>query len=220
MPMFTKDDYDKLHSLVFRDDYPGYKPTVVEIPNGDGKADAEKRYAHVAPKYFASCWQEAALMPYLERAHDLALHAAAAMDISTRYLPDIRYGALRVLDYPPGAVSNEHEDFDLFTLMVYRDQPNCFQAHDQWDPPKPVEVLRRYNRQAHLGQLGQAIGLGQATRHSVLASDSPQHSIVYFAIPNHDAILPAQSLADPGTEVRAWLNERMARSRTEFKKYE
>jgi hypothetical protein len=39
------------------------------------------------------------------------------------------------------------------------------------------------------------------------------HSIVYFSIPNHDAILP------DGTTVRDWLNERMARSRTAFKNY-
>ena len=53
--MFSKEDYDRLHSLVFRVDYTGFKPTVNEIPNGDGREDKYKRYAHVATKYFTTC---------------------------------------------------------------------------------------------------------------------------------------------------------------------
>lgn len=212
--MFTKAQYETLHALVFAPDYKGYQPTVQEIPNGDGKVDATKRYAHVAPKYFGDRWQAAALMPYLIEAHKMAVLAAWQMKIPKEFMPDIRYGALRVLDYPPGAVSNEHEDFDLFTLMLYRDQPACFIAHDQDDPPVAVRRLREVNAQAHLGQLGQEIALGAATRHSVLASDTTQHSIVYFAIPNWESRLPG------GLLVKDWLNERMQRSRTEFRKYE
>ncbi len=53
----------------------------------------------------------------------------------------------------------------------------------------------------------------------MIAATAPQYSIVYFAIPDHDAMLPATD-ERPAISVRDWLNERMARSRTEFKKYE
>jgi hypothetical protein len=210
--MFTQSQYETLHHLVFRPDYLGYKPTVQEIPNGDGKVDAEKKYAHVAFKYFRTSDEAALMSHFVYSAHWYAEQAAKASGIPREFWPDIRYGALRVLDYPPGAVSNKHEDFDLFTLMMYRDQPECFRA-DEVDAPL-LEKIRAINPQAHLGQLGQEIGLGQATPHEVVASSTPQHSIVYFAIPDWDATLPS------GIKVKDWLNERMARSRTEFKKYE
>lgn len=210
--VFNKNDYDTLHNLVFRSNYAGYKPTVIEIPNGDGKADVEKRYAHVAPKYFQTDEERRQLMPFLEIAHTQALMIAKALQLPPDYMPRIEYGALRILDYPPGAISNEHEDFDLFTLMCYRDQPDRFVSREV-DTPTLV-TMRKYNAQAHLGQIGTDIGLGAATPHEVLASDTRQSSIVYFAIPDHNSIL------SHGITVRDWLNERMARSRTEFKKYE
>ena len=49
--MFTESDYKLLHSLVFQPDYPGYRPTLIEAPNGDDKLDVGKRYAHVSTKY-------------------------------------------------------------------------------------------------------------------------------------------------------------------------
>ncbi len=211
--MFSRADYDDLHELVFRPDYPGYKPTVVEIPNGDGRADSEKRYAHVAPKYWATARQANDMMPYLVEAFNLATAAADIAKVPKEFMPDFRYGALRILDYPPGAVSNKHEDFDLFTLMIFRDKPDRFVA-DAVEESQALKRIQLLNKQAHLGQLGEAIGLGQATPHEVLASETRQRSIVYFAIPDHDAKLPN------GMSVKDWLNERMARSRTEFKKYE
>lgn len=227
--MFDKNDYENLHALVFRPGYPGYKPEVKEIPNGDGKIDADKRFAHVAPKYLTDAVSEGdriRLMNFLFQAHAVAERAASAAGISREFMPDVRYGALRVLDYPPGAVSHAHEDFDLFTLMCYRDQPDRFLSHDEkiatfdvtphlW----PLQIIRAHNRQAHLGQLGEAIGLGKATLHEVLPSPERQCSIVYFAIPDHDSLLPPNA-AGTRVTVRDWLNERMARSRTEFKKYE
>jgi isopenicillin N synthase-like dioxygenase len=214
-----------LHSIVFRDGYAGYKPNVIEIPNGDGKADSLKRYAHIATKYFQTRAERLALTPFLELAHSKALEISEALDLPYAFEPRIEYGALRILDYPPGAISNEHEDFDLFTLMCYRDQPDRFVAKHVKDDaslraywlrgnPAPLEVLRHHNSQAHMGQLGTEIGLGPATPHQVLASETRQFSIVYFAIPDHASILPS------GLTVRGWLNERMARSRTAFKDYE
>jgi len=215
--MFTDHDYARLADLVFKADYPGYKPQVVEIPNGDGKRDDAKRYAHVALKYLTNRTDRQLLLPYLEVAHGVAQQAALAAGIPAAFMPDVRYGALRVLYYPPGAVSNAHQDFDLFTLMMYRDQPDRFMGHitdTRYGSDRAIRAIQAINRQAHLGQLGEVIGLGPATMHQVLPSDTEQHSVVYFAIPDHDAVLPA------GLTVREWLNERMARSRTEFKDYE
>lgn len=224
--MFTEQEYWRLHELVFRPDYSGYKPEVVEIPNGDGKADAEKRYAHVATKYMKTHQQRADLMPFLETAHALAVQVAEAINLQPEYWPDMGRSALRVLEYPPGAVSNLHEDFDLFTLMLYRDQPDKFIAQDNFDNVEPsVRLLemRAINPQAHMGQLGQVIGLGPVTSHEVVASATPQHSIVYFVIPSWHRMIDGrvqESTLPSGVTVRDWLNERMARSRTEFKKYE
>ena len=213
--MFTQFDYEDLYSLVFRVGYAGYKPTVKEIPNGDGKVDADKRYAHVAPKYLVDETPEvrARLTWYLKRAHAVAEKVADLIEMPKEFRPDIRYGALRVLDYPPGAVSNKHEDFDLFTLMMFRDQPNRFKA-DEIEVSPLLAKIHTIDPQAHLGQLGTEVGLGAATPHEVLPSETQQRSIVYFTIPDHEAKLPS------GVIVRDWLNERMARSRTEFKKYE
>lgn len=58
--IFNAHDYAALHAAVFRPDYPGYKPDVVEAPNGDGKLDVRKRYAHVATKYL-DAWTPANL---------------------------------------------------------------------------------------------------------------------------------------------------------------
>lgn len=212
--MFTTTDYVTLHKMVFTPGrYSGYRPTQVEIPNGDGKADADKRFAHVAPKYMLTEWQREELMPYLEYAHGQAVTIAKALGIPEEFQPRIEYGALRILEYPPGAISNEHEDFDLFTLMMYRDQPDRFVSNHEIQNDNS-DTMRCFNEQGHFGQLGTEIGLGPATPHQVLASDRTQRSIVYFAIPDHASVLPS------GVTVKDWLNERMARSRTEFKKYE
>ena len=197
--MLSKNDYDLLHQKVFGDSYKGYRPTVKEIPNGDGKIDNDKRFAHIAEKYNP----DTELLEFLEKGHQLSLLVAQALNVPKTFMPVRKYAVLRVLEYPVGAITNEHEDFDLFTLMLYRDQPDKFIYH--WvDMPHEVKVL---NAQCHLGQIATEIGLGAAVKHSVLASDKPQHSIVYFAIPDHEAILPS------GITVGEWLNERMARSR-------
>lgn len=210
--MFTEDDYWHLHSIVFRSDYPGYKPDVIEIPNGDGKADIQKRYAHIATKYLNGIWQEQYLAPYLERAHALACQVASLANVPTAFMPKLSYGALRILEYPPGAESNRHEDFDLFTLMLYRDQTDKFCSDDTLTT-SALTAIRTVNPQAHLGELGTAIGMGPATPHWVVPSDKSQHSIVYFAIPDHEASLP------DGVTVGDWINERIARSRTALKNY-
>ncbi len=207
---FNASEYAELHGLVFREDYP-HKPPA-EIPNGDGKVDS-KRYRHVALKYlpgFGTARERNALIAYLTYAHECAELVADALAVPAAFRPDLRYGALRVLEYAPCDFSHEHTDFNLYTLALYRDRPECFHRGAEWtDIPTAALAL---NRGLHLGQLGEAVGLGSATRHSVSASAETQHSIVYFAIPDHDAPIGAAT-------VRLWLNERMARSRTAFTPY-
>jgi hypothetical protein len=215
--------YANLHSIVFSGNYPGYRPDVRELPNGDGKVDSEKRYAHIANKYLDQYLaQEGGVSSNHDRLRDALLHAtylawdvAQTLGVPAAFLPHLRYGALRVLEYPVGATSNLHTDFDLFTLMIYRDQPECFRTFDlghHTAPPSEQDrrlgEARRLNAQLHIGELGEVLGLGPATPHEVIASERPQHSIVYFAIPDHAAVLPS------GITVGAWIAERMSRSRT------
>lgn len=214
---FDADDYAALHALVFREDYPHKPPP--EIPNGDGNVD-RKSYRHVALKYlpgFGNAAERDLLLSTLYWAHLNAESVYDALGGPPAFRPDIRYGALRVLEYAPGDFSHEHTDFDLFTLALYRDRPDHFHRQGEWtDLPTPALAL---NHGLHLGELGEAIGLGKATRHSVSASTSPQRSIVYFAIPDHEAQLPEGNPDGSTISVRNWLNERMARSRTAFTPY-
>lgn len=197
MSIFTPTDWWKLQSL-FAPWYAGYKPEVAEAPNGDGKVDVTKRYLHVALKYTPPTWA----LEYLARAHFEACRIAEAIGVPPAYYPRVADGTLRVLDYPVGAGSAEHTDFDLFTVHCYRDRPADFIRLDQVDPR--AEAL---DPDVHLGEIGELISGWRATRHYVPARPYAQRAIVYFAMPDHRAVLPG------GVTVGEWLKERYARSR-------
>jgi len=218
--LFSQEEYARLHSIVFRDDYPGYKPSVREAPNGDGKIDATKRYAHVALKYLhkaGACtsfddW--CFLFRCLSRAHREAERVAVKLGVPEQYLPHEMDATLRVLEYPPGAGSELHTDFDLFTLLCYRntmpgdDSPLIFMCNEgEQENSREWRKLQRTSPGMHLGEIGELVGLGKATPHYVLPEHETQHSIVYFAIPDHAAVLPSQ------VTVGDWIKERIARSR-------
>ncbi len=233
--LFNASDYATIHSLVFRDDYPGYKPNVVESPNGDGKLDSLKRYAHVADKYLseqpdASTYngRDFILSTYLDRAHLLSLEVAISIGVPREFWPVRKYGALRVLEYGTDAVTNPHTDFDLFTLMCYRNLPEyftyCLPPRDSkrsvWlsglsreDTAVHRDSARRaqhLNSQVHFGELLEEIDSRtfKADDHKVIASGGPsQYSIVYFAVPSEEAVLPS------GLTVGQWMAERKGRSR-------
>lgn len=205
---FTEDDYLALHSIVFSGSYPGYRPDVKELPNGDGKVDGDKRYAHIAEKYLA-VFDDAAcarfLSGFLDRSHEESLRVARELGVPAAFMPRREYGALRVLEYPAEAGGHRHTDFDLFTMLMYR------------SPRTHLRLVGEYGRRAaldavhdglHIGEIGEIIGLGPATPHEVVPSVEPQYSIVYFAIPDHAALLPS------GVAVGDWIAERMSRSRT------
>lgn len=237
--LFTASDYAKLHSIVFQPDYPGYKPDVVESPNGDGKKDDLKRYAHVAHKYLQKylnpspslvgpCmreqrkWQVDLLSSYLDKAYELSLEVAISIGIPRPFWPVRKYGALRVLEYDGNAVTNAHTDFDLFTLMCYRNDESCFRyltepvsdKRKQWvktsEHKRTHRKAKELNTQIHFGEILEEIDSVNfwADDHEVVASNGPwQYSIVYFAIPDHDAVLPS------GLTVGKWIDERIKRSR-------
>lgn len=213
--LFSAEDYAALAAIVFRPDYPGDATArgVVEAPNGDAAAkDTGKKYAHVAVKYlraweptneFDACeWD--ILEGYLLEAYRRAVKVANALGVPREFRPSYAAGALRVLEYPPGEGSAPHTDMDLFTLNLYRDQPDKLRTYDglsgTWASNTPVPEY-------HLGRLAREIGIGAAMPHDVIASDTAQHSIVYFAVPNHDATLPS------GQRLGDWLDREMAKMR-------
>jgi len=204
--MWNKIDYGVMSSIVFKTDYPGLKPTVVESPHGDGKLDTGKCYAHIALKYLKEYKNVAnvrVLMAYLNEANKLAYTCAKELGIPHEYLPNIEDSTIRILSYPPQAISNEHTDFDLFTLMMYRNQPECF----NYCRNAPAREFQAGYPQIHYGELLALVADYPATYHEVLSSEIPQESIVFFAMPSLTAILP------DGQTVRTWLKERKDRSR-------
>lgn len=217
--MFNGSDYAKIYNIVFneKNKYPGYRPNIVESPNGDGKLDYKKRFAHIAKKYFDQ-WEKSEgdifdkykkiLNEYLIRAHEKSLEIAIEIGIPQEFWPDSSDGTLRILEYGSDAITNEHYDFDLFTLMCYRNLPQFFEYIGS-EPPKKVQDL---NSQIHFGELIEQLNpkMWGATKHRVIATNIPslnQYSIVYFAMPRHDAILSS------GLTVGNWLEERKSRSR-------
>ena len=214
--MFTNSDYRTLSDIVFQDNYPGYRPNVVESPNGDGKWDNDKRYAHVAHKYLEEYKPEVDEMGqildvYLNLANDRATDIAISLGVPKAFWPDVQYGALRILEYPQNAITNEHTDFDLFTLMCYRNIPEDFQYVGEVGTG--LEAANKLNQQIHFGEILELImpSAYQATPHKVVADPlfRAQYSIVYFSIPDHASVLPS------GITVGGWIDERIERSRKE-----
>ncbi len=208
---FSKIEFDALSSLVFRPGYPGYKPNVVEAPNGDGKLDTDKRYSHVAIKYIRggpgaalSEIEYLVLHSTLTRCHVEALRVHDALGLPEAWAPDLDASALRILEYPPGATSARHTDFDLFTLVAYRDPfPGGLVRHEPEhrfeDFGKPsLGFAEGVSPGIHFGELYELGGFGRATPHEVGAIDDgsscitsvklPQFSAVYFALPRHDLV--------------------------------
>jgi isopenicillin N synthase-like dioxygenase len=206
--MFTATDYDTLRELTFAPDYP-HKPKP-EIPNGDGLVDAGKQYRHVAMKYLeqdSDGSRVATLSHYLHRAHNLALEVAVAFGLPQAAWPKLEACALRVLEYPAGVGGHLHTDFDLFTLSLYRSQPEAL-CIDRPEGPLPAAVAE-LNPGCHRGELLHELSVGTclADPHSVRAEAEAQRSIVYFALPAPELELPS------GQTAGAWLAERYARSR-------
>lgn len=208
--IFAPSEFDVLRSLAFAEGYPGYRPNVVELPNGDGKVDAEKRFAHIATKYLQGD-SDARLWQALYRCHARALQVADFLELPKEWRPDINASALRVLEYPPGATSARHTDFDLFTLLAYRDPLEGLEfEHEVFWPYRDgiAAALQQIAPGLHFGELAEFLPEpGEATPHWVEPMNRWQFSAVYFALPSPKTKLP------DGREVGEWLQERIARSR-------
>lgn len=217
--MFTASDYKTISDIVFANDhpYPGYRKDIIESPNGDGKWDEDKRYAHVAVKYlekYENPFRCGRLWDYLHAAHKKALEIAIELGVPREFWPDLQDSTLRILEYAPGAITHTHVDFDLFTLMCYRNIPEDFRYdQSEADSSHPgIWRANKLNKQIHFGEILElVIEEYKATPHKVVADplNRSQYSIVYFSIPHHDAVLPN------GTTVGAWIEERIGRSRKE-----
>lgn len=206
--MFTQEQYNEIHKLAFDPDWPGYRPHIVESPQGDGKFDSEKRYAHIMPKYIEASTDAKAiarLEMYFNYAFSVARQVAKKLKLPKELMPCRTNCAMRILEYQPGAGSHKHTDFNLFTLMMYRNQPDKFIIHNN----EPDAELKKINKQLHFGELLEIEGYGEACEHSVEPSDTVQHSIVFFAIP------PLDTKLYYGATVREYLDERLSRSRKE-----
>ena len=197
-------DYKEIARYAFSEDNPGYNPEVQEAPNGDDNWDTKKRYAHIAPKYGFSkdlafeLWNDA---------RDEAQEVADDLDLNFTIGQD---STLRILEYPPGATTAPHTDFDLFTLSIYRSNPKAFHYLDEDDKylTTPTDSLWELHPGLHYGELLTEFKPELlADKHEVVATDEPQYSIVFFAMPPLNLMLPK------GTSVSSWLEERKARSR-------
>lgn len=200
MIKFTEDDYDKLHALAFGDpSYAGYKPNTQEAPNGDGKFDVDKRYAHVALKY-NPCGE---MLHYFREAWFESCRVHEALRLPVHLEPSYLHSCLRILDYPAGAGSKTHTDFDMFTLSMYR---NCGGLHRYTDATtRKADAL---HTGIHFGEMIPYVDPKfKATEHFVSPRSKRQKSIVFFAIPGH-----FEELATHFT-VGDFLKERVARSR-------
>lgn len=187
--IFDRYDYNNLMTLADDVAYAGFRPGVIESPDGNGLLDDGKVFLHVALKYKPPSWAEG----YLARAYWEVCKAAEGLGVPAAYFPKPENSTLRVLYYPPEVGSHPHRDFSLFTLTCYRD-------------PAEAVVSDRTDGIV-IGELGELVGLGPATRHHVVPSHASQASIVMFALPAQDATLPS------GISVREWVAERSERSR-------
>lgn len=196
MLRFTEGDYLNIYDLTFKvEGYAGYKPTVQESPNGDEVWDTEKKYAHVAPKY-VPCPE---LMVYYCMAFEEACAVSKALRLPPRLSPHWNSCCLRILDYPPGAGSAEHTDFDLFTIQLYREHQEGFVRTGD-----VLETDDMISKGIHFGEMAEVAGIRKAMPHHVKGLSVRQRSIVFFVLPDPSAVLITAG---------EWLEERYARSR-------
>jgi isopenicillin N synthase-like dioxygenase len=191
-------EFEKIYQEVFSPTFTGYSPAIAEAPNGDSRIDLQKRYSHLNHRTLPSARDNVKtfLAEVFSRCMRVALEHARIMNIPYAFMPSAEDSTLRLLEYPPGATSSEHTDFDLFTINLYR-------SHEDLIVPKmPV----------HFGELADIVSKGwlKAVPHHVTAHlTQTQRSAVFFVMPALSACLPN------GMTVREWVAERKTRSRVQ-----
>ncbi len=180
--IWNESTYDKL-AEGFSNGYAGYRPQVVEAP--DGKTlDLQKKYLHIAHKYKMDEFQNQCFNEAFEIAQN-----------NVSIILDPKACALRILEYKPGVNGAGHTDFDLLTINLWRshlDRMVCLTS----------EGL------VHWGELAEDFLGKKPDYHEVLAHpDEIQKSIVFFALPSH------QELLQNGETVGQWLERRISKAR-------
>jgi hypothetical protein len=200
----NKDEFDKLRAYAFSEANPGWKPAVQEAPNGDGKWDLNKRFAHLAPKYFNESTPQFVLDHWADGMRT-AERVSRQLGIPAAMMPGPD-STLRILEYPPGAVSAEHTDFDLFTLRIYRNLESPFK-YLGWGGRVLADARKDFEG-IHFGEIMAVLSERfLATKHKVTATPGEwQYAAVFFAVPPWAAKLPS------GKTVHEWMTERLASS--------
>lgn len=210
-------DFQRLYKICFNqaNHYPGYKPDVIEAPDGRyGALDEGKHYAHVAVKYLHGWdsphkgWMESVLHDWTSYAVDRAIEIGLPM----KWWPSIEDSTIRILAYPPGAESHAHYDFDLFTLNMYR---NVRETYERLDPDRAdrydwVRDGLESSWDMHYGELATIINPNfKPTKHRVHQDylDRTQYAAVFFAMPRLSLTLPG------GVKVWQWVENRKEESR-------
>ncbi len=204
----TEQQYETLATFAFSDKNPGYRPSVVEAPNGDNVWDESKRYAHLAPRYFEETdpnVDHLEIKELYELARRTAEQVCEMLNLSREFFPG-RDSTLRILHYPPGAATAPHTDFDLFTICMYRDDTDAFKYLDG-EEDALLTRARKFSPGIHFGELMTEINDAMATNHEVIGTERIQKSAVFFVVPDHSAVLPS------GLTVGEWMTERKNRSR-------
>jgi hypothetical protein len=211
--IFDAVDYLRLAPLFRLIGYKGYKPAEREAPNSDGRVDEGKRYLHVALKYDPPAWA----VEYLARAHFEACRIAERIGVPDAFYPRVENGTLRVLEYPAGAGTEEHTDFDLFTVNLWRSTPEDHEHYSGNGPKGSWEL--GVNGAHHVGRIGELVGMGAATPHRVPARPYAQKALVYFAMPAMAARLPmlckacgSRAISEDGFAGDRWHTCRACRS--------
>jgi hypothetical protein len=169
--IMTAHEFGKLAAMLFDKDWPGLGKRQ-EGRHGD------TRYSHAALKYMNQArrgGQDPQVLQLIHAAWQKAFLRACELAVEMGLpLPDGDDSTLRILEYAPGASFDEHTDFCLFTVNLFRNYPN--------GGIPDTEV--------HIGQLGAMYGY-DPTPHSVHPREwGYQYSAVFFAMPRLDLVLP------------------------------
>lgn len=188
--MFSAYDYAEISEVAFQYTYPGYMSNIPTRHSSRTPVqyDAKTRYAHLSLRYLE---EYPSLHKYIKTANNRAIEVASKLKIPKAYFPVEKYGVIRILEYPAGAVSPPHTDFDLFTLMCYRNNTASLKYLDKSEPDIMYGEL-----------LAVILPEYKATKHQVLPDSETQQSIVYFTMPDHNAVLPNRM------SVRNWCSKR------------
>jgi hypothetical protein len=138
-------------------------------------------------------------MTYFQEAYEEACRVCSELDVPWHLMPYKDSCCMRILDYPEGAGSAEHTDFDFLTIQLYRDHLAGFVRTGTVE-----QSDESISSGIHFGEMAEVAGFRKAMPHYIKCGMPRQKSIVFFVLPNPDSALITAG---------EWLKERYARSR-------